>query len=282
MIPAILAVAAEQNTSVVRFDRKPISFIDWVKGDNYHVLESTPAFAFTSHDPELLAGAFSSESLRLFLAGRETLKNIQATRAGSCIHPAWSAIQMYYCAFYYVSGMFRMLGFSHSYFFAGELNRPRNLLSAQGSSNLPGTGLYELRLSGNATSLSLEKTSGGSHEAVWKALRGYLDGLKSRVSGYGQFSSTDVNSIYGVADELIAASKGLDNNPNLSSTRNDVQYRQRLSSWHPHSRTVKSFHKTDRIAQIFSNYQSNLFPLCTDEYDDFLRGPFHYLDLSII
>lgn len=170
-----------------------------------------------------------------------------------------------------MSAFFRIVGQSNSYFLQTDISPLRNLLNAQNITNLPSSGLYELKLNSPATTLNLRKSNEkGSHEAVWKVLRKYFDELKIRVLSYGQFSESQKKKIALEIDCLIEASKGIGSKENISTIRNDVQYRQKLDCWYPNLKVVKKFHLTDHIRQALSaDYDVQHSLKSGTEYEEF-------------
>lgn len=254
MIAASTAVAAERNVPLLRHGSISGNFKDWLGSSAYQVSQTANVISVVPNDKSASLTALSNDLIRLARAGRETLENVSANRTADSVHPAWSAIQLYYAAFYYASAMLRTVGRSSNYFLTHELSGIRNHLQIQFASNLPSKGIYSMTLSADGQAMSLEKDSlSGSHEALWKLYREYLTGLKNRLGSYGQFEQSVVIQALDEIDYAIDCSTGLANDNNLSSARNEIQYRQGLSCWHPNARKVRQFHETDRISQTLAD-----------------------------
>lgn len=251
MSTSVDVVFSEINTAINRSVEGEFPLHDWLKKPRFQINGDGASLSLTPHEPITLAASFAFDTTRLLLAGRETLLAVQKSRESGNIHAAWSAIQLYYAAYYYVSALFRMIGLANAYLQVQELVAIRNLLNAQGISQLPGTGLYDLEVNPSTTQLVMKKSNlGATHEALWKGLRLYIDDLKGRMFEYEQFSAEELASASTELDAVAKATEGLGSQSNLSAARNDVQYRQKMSCWYPNSRKVRIFHRTDRITQI--------------------------------
>lgn len=252
MLASVAAVLADRNLHVLRSTDAATMLSDWIATGNFAVHIQNAGIYISPHQPASLASAVSSDSLRLLLAGRETLNAIESSRQGDSIHAAWSSIQMYYAAFYYTSAALRLVGISHSFLQLQELAKLRLILSAIGQTSLPSSGLYRLQFDQQATIVDFRKVPHGTHEALWLELRDYIDGLKTRLSSIQDLTDRERSEAERQLNLISEATVGLNAQPNISSTRNDVQYRQKFSCWYPNARQVRRFHVTDRISQALA------------------------------
>lgn len=243
---------------------------EWVASGAFTVSSSQSKISLTPHRPSDFSSAVANDALRLSLAGRETLHNISQSRNLDSLHPAWSSIQIYYAAFYYASAFLRIVGTSQSFLQVKEISSLRALLNAMGHPLLPGTGLYQLTFNQSGTAIEFSKLNLGSHEALWTEMRSYIQSLKSRIPQIGSMTVTEQSNACSQLDAISKATLGLHSQPNISSTRNEVQYRQKLSCWYPYARKIKNFHATDRISQALApEFLPHSILQTDDTYDGF-------------
>jgi hypothetical protein len=164
----------------------------------------------------------------------------------------------------------RLLGISLSYFQVKEISKLRDYLDAIGVSSLPGSGMYKIHFNQTMTAAEFSKVDHASHEALWIELRNYIFQLKTKIPSINSMTEIEHLNAKNELDVISRATLGLQNQPNLSSTRNEVQYRQKLSCWYPNARKVKAFHNTDRISQALSeNFVPQSVIKGNDTYDEF-------------
>ena len=271
MLTAVAIVASERNSNINRSSTSADPLIKWMQGGDFNVSPIPNGFEITPNQPERLGASIASDCARLLLAGRETLSSVEKARTKGVLHPAWSSIQCYYSAFYYLSAMFRILGIANTYFQANELASIRNFLGAQGVDSLPGSGMYEISLNPQGTLLTAKKYSAnGSHEALWASSRDYVESLKERLSDYAQFSENEKKEGAEELDNLARSTSGLGQQHNISAVRNAVQYRQMLSCWHPIAKGTKRYHETDRVGQALGdNFAITPISETRPEYEEF-------------
>ena len=270
MLASVEAILADRRLPVLRSTEFGLTTSGWIAAGSFHASTSSGQIHLGPHRPSEFSGAVANDATRLALAGRETLHAVSTARSSESLHPAWSSIQTYYAAFYYTSAVLRTIGVSQSFFQAREISKLRALLNAIGHTPLPGSGLYRLRFNQQSTQVILSKLDEGSHEALWSDLRNYLMDLRGRISLIGSLTQAELDKAKLELDCINKASVGLNSQPNLSSTRNEVQYRQMLSCWYPNSRRIKLFHKTNRIEQALSeDFNPKILLQGKDGYDDF-------------
>lgn len=271
MLASVSALLAGRNLSIIRSKEGALTTSEWIASGSLTPSTSpNGAITIVPHKPPEVAEALARDALRLSLAGRETLEAISTARNVDNIHPAWSSIQIYYAAFYYTSAILRLLGISQSYLHAVEMQKLRLLLSAINVSPLPGSGLYKISFNQAMTSAEFTKLNDGSHEALWMELRSYINSLKAQIPSIYSMTAEEHEAAISELDAVFNATKGLSAQANLSSTRNEVQYRQKLSCWYPNTRRVKYFHDTNRIEQALSeNFNPRTVLQGGDSYDGF-------------
>ena len=123
MSPIVSAILAEQNTKLARHNSTLIDFKSWLSAGQFQASQMGAQVQVTPFNLDDCIAGFTNEILRLSKAGRETLENVRSNRTANTVHPAWSAIQVYYAAFYYASALLRVVGSSISYFVGPAIHR---------------------------------------------------------------------------------------------------------------------------------------------------------------
>jgi hypothetical protein len=250
---AAKAVSSRQFVPLVRTSKAAGgTFFDWVQTGLYAPISVGNVIELGNVDPLLCANALAGDVERLLKAGRETCAII-GNDASAC--SAWFGIKIYYAAFYYSSSLLRLCGAFPSYGKTSELMALRKALGAGGSPppfQLK-TGQYKIEILPNGRTIKMTKPNAGDgvHEYTWKQFIEFLSEIKIQIAS-GSFAPKDQPGIVNDLDLIIDAANGLARGAYLSSGRNDIQYRQKFSTWYPQSKSNKNYNARGRIPCLWS------------------------------
>lgn len=202
----------------------------------------TPAFensrsvwTLDFRDATLVACLLAHDCSRLAAASFQTYMSVP-DHVSKPEQIPWSLVRAYYAAFYGAHALLRALGGGCVWIDALRSAKLRQLLSIHKVSKLIDRGLYSLGVtdSGRVLTLrSLNGGSGGTHEGLWSVFIQRLKELEADVLS-GTLTPSDAQAVFAVISGLrTIATHGSANDAWLSVVRNEVQYRQARSVWHP-------------------------------------------------
>ena len=247
----------------------------WLRSNEYQVDVSSGNAEVLVSNPDTLVAHIAGDVDRLLKAGRETCQNLSNVSALGKTSPAWGAIQAYYAAFYYVSAFLKLSSRNLAYVRTSDLQEIRRQIRAapSGGPNIA-TGQWRFDLTPNAARVSIRKpiNSDGVHEGTWKELRSLLETIEAGLSSL-PFTLEERQQVGNEIGALARLTDGVLGTPFLSSTRNDIQYRQLLESWTPISKSNKSIDFKDLSSAIWKNESTATFQgdLGKTELEKFIR-----------
>ena len=247
------ALASRQLTPLVRVSAlADAGFLEWLQTPEYQVDVSTGNAELLVADADKCLAHVANDVSRLLKAGRETSEIIMNGGSHATKSPAWLAIQAYYAAFYYVSAYQKLVANNLTYARTSDLAYLRSeiqTLNPQPPIAIR-TGQWNFRFAPNGSRITVEKPANadGVHETTWKEFRRLLDELIAWVptSPLSDQERAEVTADLGALKRLTEGVAGL---PFLSSSRNDIQYRQTLDCWSPISKQNKALNFED-IAKL--------------------------------
>ncbi|SOB79042.1 hypothetical protein SAMN06297144_0344 [Sphingomonas guangdongensis] len=217
------------------------SFSTWLGSGLYQISVNGSAVSLANINPDTLAKEISADILRLANAARETCAGVQAATTEQMA--GWSAIHLYYAAFYYASAILRLCGRFPSYIRTSEFQEIRKYLNLAGLASpfKLSTGQFQINISPNLTTVQINKPSSkdGVHEYVWAELTRFLadalSGLEtSSFTAADQGNAKEQLTRAGSAVQYISTGSEY-----LSVGRNNIQYRHEMGAWAPINKAVK-------------------------------------------
>jgi hypothetical protein len=215
---------------------------------------------------------FSHEADRFATACFETLLSETTTNTFPR-STAWLIIRMYYSAFFALHSLLRLHGWACSKVGKEVVKSINSELSAtfpEAKKLEPGLYLIRSNDSGVEVQLtSMNSLSGGSHEALWSLLSGYVDELLE-IAGHEIFEDPVKAGFYSSVEDFKKIVKRNGGAAWFTRMRNNVNYSHQHGAWFPYDGSTSDHARLRRISEYW-RLAPDQIPLAeqTDEINQF-------------
>jgi hypothetical protein len=212
---------------------KFVDFKAFVSSQRYYVESVGDAVKLRPHIADELKAACAGDCSKFACAAIESLSGIVAD-AKSPRNAAWFVVRAYYAAFYSAHALLRMFGVLCSNIDGPELLRLKEAAKVTGQ-EFPKRGFFRVEISKDMSVLTFDPLK-NSHEDTWATVVGVLNDLRSgAVTAAAPKASRDA-AVEFLSEHIarLTDSQKYKTGNFLSYTRNQVQYRFALQTWHPY------------------------------------------------
>ena len=222
------------------------SLREFLLTENYAIYAATDPLELTVSAPDQLLNAWCADISRIACAAFESAAS-NVTVKGFPGSLGWLLIKSYYAAFFSAHALLRLSGAALTYVDHKGVTALARVARTYAVTISPSAGLAPTKLagSGNLLEIASTKLSGHGHAAVWGAFDDFLNDVAQKIAGLPSTAETSdaLDQVLKLAEYVRRSGVAW-----LSSTRNDINYRQLLDVWFPYGKDKPDHTKLARMA----------------------------------
>ncbi|MBX8538035.1 hypothetical protein K5D33_25360 [Pseudomonas cichorii] len=200
-------------------------------------VEDANNFSLYVSNPKNLKRFFSHEADRFASASFESL-SIEFSELAQSRSIGWILIRAYYSAFFAVHSLLRISGWACTKLSANHINFVnREIFNIYPGSPQQKNGLYLLKAHASGVEIvcaKLDSGQGGSHEALWNVLEGFLSFKLEKILMDGDSTDFNVQDAVKVIDGFLGFLEKKGGAGWLSKVRNNINYSHQYGAWFPY------------------------------------------------
>lgn len=209
---------------------------NWFESGSYQIVSEAPdVLTIAAFDAGNLSNSVDYEYSRFLFASIETafvfLEKERPSRVGG-----WSLVKRYYSAFYAAHSLLNAVGCFVIYLDGDRARMINKWVGLRGGSGTLGAGNYIVEIDRDLRSHQLTvsqiRSSGGTHQALWKVFKQKLSTLIGRAVGDGMIGASDHVARWSELEAILSHTRSADGGW-LSNFRNAVNYRFEHNAWYP-------------------------------------------------